>query len=283
MEKKNNFLIGLFVIISLLIFVGIIVITVKSKFIKDGYYLKTNYNHISGLKEGDEVSLGGYRIGQVEKVVMLTKNGVHFEVWLFINKSVPILKGTVAEIKSKGLVGEKYIEMLCPIREKVFVHPYDVIKGVQSREYLDEVVNNLDMTAQDISDFFRTNKLNNTLDTVNNILTADVKGTIQLVQQDLIKIGQTMDSLQKTTKDFSRTADNITDIAVDNKKQLKETISQLNSDLVTLNNVLSNLEKITSENRENIKSIVANLKSTTVEVNELSKDIKQQPWKLLRK
>lgn len=52
--------------------------------------------------------------------------------------------------------------------------------------------------------FFRTNKLNNTLDTINNLLTADVKGTIQLVHQDLIKIGQTMDSLQKTTKDFSR-------------------------------------------------------------------------------
>lgn len=154
MEKRNNFLIGLFVIISLLIFVGIIVITVKSKFIKDGYYLKTNYNHISGLQEGDEVSLGGYRIGQVEKVVMLTKNGVHFEVWLFINKLVPILKGTKAEIKSKELIGEKYIEMICPIREKGFVRPYDVIKGIQSREYLDEVVNNLDTTAQDISDFF---------------------------------------------------------------------------------------------------------------------------------
>lgn len=299
-EKRNNFLIGLFVIIGLLILLAVIFITLKSRFIKDGYCLKVEYVSIAGLQEGDEVVLGGYHVGHVEKIVMINKPAMHFEIYLFINNSVSILKGTTAEIKNKSLIGQKCIELLCPEKGEEFVQPNDILKGVESREYQDvlmvkfeEVANSLNAATRDISYFFKTTKLNDPLNTFNQLLTTDVKETIQFVQLDLIKIGQTVESFQQTAesfqqtaKDFSQTADSFSQVAgvvLSKEEQIDGIILQLNHDLVLLSQVLSNLEKISVENKEPIKNTLKNLEATTLEVKELTKDLKQHPWKLIRK
>lgn len=293
-EKRNNFLVGLLVITSLLIFLTVISFTIKSRFIKDGYYLKVEYHHIAGLQEGNEVTLGGYRVGYVEKILLLNKPTMHFEVYLFINNPISILKGTTAEIRNKGLMGQKYIELISPEKEEEFVKPNDVLKGGKSSgEYQDmlmikfeEVTNNFNTTAQDVSHFFKTINLNETLATLNQTLNIDVKETIQLVQQDLVKIRQAMEALQQTAEDFSQTANSFTQAAgiiLSKEKQIDKVISQLNHNLALLNKVLSNLEKISGENKEHIKNLIENLETTSLHTKELIEEIKKHPWKLIRK
>ncbi|MBU2599480.1 MCE family protein [bacterium] len=312
LERRYNFFVGLFVIVGLLIFVGVIFITFQSKFMKKGYYLKVNYHNLGGLQEGDEITLGGYQVGHLDKIVMSCQPKVYFNLSLFIEEDVVIPKETITKIASKGLIGQKYIELIPPKESKGFLKQGDQLKSLEFEGDVllakaEEVADNFNLVAKDISAFFEANKLNLALDTVNkeaqeittnfnqtlstvnkeaqeitanfNLLTTEAKETFQLVQKNLIKIEQVIESFQQTTKDISQA----TEVVSGHKEEVTKVISQLDQNLILLSSVLVNLNEITSENKSQIKNILQNLEVTSKEVQGLAKDLKERPWRLIRK
>ena len=312
LERRYNFFVGLFVIVGLLIFVGVIFITFQSKFMKKGYYLKVNYHNLGGLQEGDEITLGGYQVGHLDKIVMSCQPKVYFNLSLFIEEAVVIPKETITKIASKGLIGQKYIELIPPKESKGFLKQGDQLKSLEFEGDVllakaEEVADNFNLVAKNISAFFEANKLNLALDTVNkeaqeittnfnqtlstvnkevqettnnfNLLTTEAKETFQLIQKNLIKIEQVIESFQQTTKDISQA----TEVVSGHKEEVTKVISQLDQNLILLSSVLSNLNEITSENKSQIKNILQNLEVTSKEVQGLAKDLKERPWRLIRK
>ncbi|MBU0900084.1 MCE family protein [bacterium] len=312
LERRYNFFVGLFVIVGLLIFVGVIFITFQSKFMKKGYYLKVNYHNLGGLQEGDEITLGGYQVGHLDKIVMSCQPKVYFNLSLFIEEAVVIPKETITKIASKGLICQKYIELIPPKESKGFLKQGDQLKSLEFEGDVllakaEEVADNFNLVAKNISAFFEANKLNLALDTVNkeaqeittnfnqtlstvnkevqettnnfNLLTTEAKETFQLIQKNLIKIEQVIESFQQTTKDISQA----TEVVSGHKEEVTKVISQLDQNLILLSSVLSNLNEITSENKSQIKNILQNLEVTSKEVQGLAKDLKERPWRLIRK
>ncbi|MFH1448836.1 MAG: MlaD family protein [bacterium] len=312
LERRYNFFVGLFVIVGLLIFVGVIFITFQSKFMKKGYYLKVNCHNLGGLQEGDEITLGGYQVGHLDKIVMSCQPKVYFNLSLFIEEDVVIPKETITKIASKGLIGQKYIELIPPKESKGFLKQGDQLKSLEFEGDVllakaEEVADNFNLVAKDISAFFKANKLNLALDTVNkeaqeittnfnqtsstvnkevqkitnnfNLLTTEAKETFQLIQKNLIKIEQVIESFQQTTKDISQA----TEVVSGHKEEVTKVISQLDQNLILLSSVLVNLNEITSENKSQIKNILQNLEVTSKEVQYLVKDLKERPWRLIRK
>ncbi|MBU0599467.1 MCE family protein [bacterium] len=312
LERRYNFFVGLFVIVGLLIFVGVIFITFQSKFMKKGYYLKVNYHNLGGLQEGDEITLGGYQVGHLDKIVMSCQPKVYFNLSLFIEEAVVIPKETITKIASKGLIGQKYIELIPPKESKGFLKQGDQLKSLEFEGDVllakaEEVADNFNLVAKNISAFFEANKLNLALDTVNkeaqeittnfnqtlstvnkevqettnnfNLLTTEAKETFQLIQKNLIKIEQVIESFQQTTKDISQA----TEVVSGHKEEVTKVISQLDQNLILLSSVLVNLNEITSENKSQIKNILQNLEVTSKEVQYLVKDLKERPWRLIRK
>lgn len=66
------------------------------------------FSNVSGLKEGAEVQIAGVNIGRVKQI---TLEEYQAKVRLQIQANVPIQDDAIAAIKTKGLVGEKYIEI----------------------------------------------------------------------------------------------------------------------------------------------------------------------------
>lgn len=75
----------------------------------EGYTVQAEFTTAGGLQTGAAVELAGVKIGRVEKV---TLDHYHARVRLKLHGDVPLSDDTKASIKTKGLIGERYVEII---------------------------------------------------------------------------------------------------------------------------------------------------------------------------
>jgi phospholipid/cholesterol/gamma-HCH transport system substrate-binding protein len=73
-----------------------------------GYTLYADFPTVGGLKEGANVEIAGVRIGRVEVISLVDYRA---RVTLRIDSTVKLQDDTIASIKTKGLIGEKYLRL----------------------------------------------------------------------------------------------------------------------------------------------------------------------------
>lgn len=77
-------------------------------FKSDTYDIFAEFDNISGLKTGASVEIAGVPIGNVNKIDL--KDPVA-KVTLRINNSVPIKDDDIASIRTKGIIGDRYVKI----------------------------------------------------------------------------------------------------------------------------------------------------------------------------
>lgn len=75
---------------------------------KGGYTVQAAFTTVGGLQTGAAVELAGVQIGRVEKVDL---DNYHARVKLKIQDGIPLYEDAKASIKTKGLIGERYVEI----------------------------------------------------------------------------------------------------------------------------------------------------------------------------
>ncbi len=91
---------------------------VKAKAPVNDYFLNATFNRIDGLVEGDEVRLGGIKIGKVESAILDDKYRAKLK--LRIKKGVELPTDTSVAIHTDGLFGPKYIVLEPGGEEAIF-------------------------------------------------------------------------------------------------------------------------------------------------------------------
>lgn len=136
-SEKRTIIVGGGVVVALaLVFALLSGGDVKSA--KGGSYLvKATFNRIDGLSSGDEVRLGGVRIGTVAGQ-MLNQN-YQAVIDMNINDGVNLPTDTSAAIHTDGLFGSKYI-VLEPGGEEVNLQEGDVITFTQDSLIVSELL-----------------------------------------------------------------------------------------------------------------------------------------------
>ncbi|MBF0337932.1 MAG: outer membrane lipid asymmetry maintenance protein MlaD [Nitrospirae bacterium] len=75
-----------------------------------GYVVIAEFNKTGGLKKGAPIEIAGVEIGKV-KDVSLNKDTYQARVTMFIKPAVKIQEDAIASIKTKGLLGERYLQI----------------------------------------------------------------------------------------------------------------------------------------------------------------------------
>lgn len=75
---------------------------------EEGYTVQAAFTTVGGLQTGAAVELAGVEIGRVEKVDL---DNYRARVKLKIQDSIPLYEDAKAAIKTKGLIGERYVEI----------------------------------------------------------------------------------------------------------------------------------------------------------------------------
>ena len=110
MERtKVNVAVGIFLVLSIL---ALAYISIKlgrvSLFGGRGYQVTVDFPSIGGLKSGSSVEIAGVPIGSVESIGLADYQA---RVVLRINPDVKLQEDAIVSIKTKGLIGEKYIRI----------------------------------------------------------------------------------------------------------------------------------------------------------------------------
>ncbi|MBI2524412.1 MAG: MCE family protein [Candidatus Rokubacteria bacterium] len=106
--------IGAFVVISLVVFLGIIyLLGAQARYFERKYDLVAEFIEVGGLIEGATVRLAGVQIGRVTRVALAPQAGGKVRVTLTIARrfSDRIRKNSEARIVTQGLLGDKLVEI----------------------------------------------------------------------------------------------------------------------------------------------------------------------------
>jgi phospholipid/cholesterol/gamma-HCH transport system substrate-binding protein len=74
----------------------------------EGYELMATFADVGGLKKGSSVVIAGVEIGRVKSIEMIDYEA---KVVLLLPKDLEIQEDAIAAVKTKGLIGEKFIQI----------------------------------------------------------------------------------------------------------------------------------------------------------------------------
>lgn len=135
-QKIINFRVGLFVLVTVSLFILIVfLLSGEQRFFEKSYTLTTSFGNTAGLIKGAAVRLSGVRIGSVTEIDFAKhpEGDKVISVWMNVNKEgmERLNPDARATIRTEGLLGDKYIEIL-PGDQPPLAHPPDTME-IQSQ------------------------------------------------------------------------------------------------------------------------------------------------------
>ena len=104
----------------------------------EGYELAATFADVGGLKEGSSVVIAGVDIGRVKSIKMVDYEA---KVVLLLPKDLEIQEDAIAAVKTKGLIGEKFIQ-ITPGGSDTILKPGERIRETQPAVDMEALISN---------------------------------------------------------------------------------------------------------------------------------------------
>ena len=104
----------------------------------DGYELYAVFSDVGGLKEGSSVLIAGMEVGRVKSIRM---EDYEAKVVLLIPHNIKIQEDAIAAIKTRGLIGEKYL-VITPGGSETILKPGERIHETIPPVDIEELISN---------------------------------------------------------------------------------------------------------------------------------------------
>ena len=135
----TELLVGLFMIIGITCLTYLSIKLGRMEIIGDkGYKLYAEFSEIGGLKNGASVEIAGVEVGRVKNISL---SDYQAKIELQINSGVKIQEDSIAAVKTKGLLGEKYIQ-ISPGGDEKIIPPGGRIRETQPPLDLEKAIGN---------------------------------------------------------------------------------------------------------------------------------------------
>jgi phospholipid/cholesterol/gamma-HCH transport system substrate-binding protein len=138
MERtKVNVAVGLFLVLGILA-LGYLSIKLGRVSILSGtgYLVIAEFPSVGGLKAGSAVEIAGVQVGRVESIGL---NDFQARVVLRLDRDLKLTDDSIASIKTKGLIGEKYVR-ISPGGSEKLIPANGRIREVEAPVDLEELI-----------------------------------------------------------------------------------------------------------------------------------------------
>lgn len=138
MERSRvNVAVGIFVVLGILALGYLSIKLGRVSFLGGGGYILTaDFPSVGGLKAGSTVEIAGVEVGRVEGIGLADYQA---RVVMRMNSGVTLQEDAIASIKTKGLIGEKYIRISPGASEKI-LPPNGRIREVEAPVDFEELL-----------------------------------------------------------------------------------------------------------------------------------------------
>jgi phospholipid/cholesterol/gamma-HCH transport system substrate-binding protein len=118
MERPSvNIAVGLFVVLGVLALAYLSVKLGRVTIFTGGYDVSADFPSVGGLRPGASVEIAGVEVGRVQSIGL--SDDYQARVVLRLNSTVQLQEDAIASIKTKGLIGEKFIRISPGASEKL--------------------------------------------------------------------------------------------------------------------------------------------------------------------
>lgn len=140
MRRPNlELAVGIFVLIGLACLAYLAVRLGKMEFIGGGYRVYALFDNVSGLKNGAAVEIGGVEVGRVDSIRLTSL--FQARVGMTFPKAVEIHEDAIASIRTKGIIGDKFVKLSPGASEKLIPQRGKII-NTESAIDLEELISN---------------------------------------------------------------------------------------------------------------------------------------------
>jgi len=285
--KAFNLKVGLFVLISILVF-GIFVFFLggEENFFKRTYVIQTSFTNVAGLAEGAAVRLSGLKIGSVKDIQFPEEPGKNF-ILVVMEVTEEGMKrigpDAVATIRTEGLLGDKYIGILRGSSEP----PKEIPDTLQISSYTppefdkllgqsEELIDNITSISKSLDEIVKAFGKEENIENISRTI-ASIRKSVEAVETERGVLNALIyGKKDKSAKGFEGTLDKfdesitaLNDLLKDVKKQegiinaliydeelaqkLDQTVTNINSAVQTINSesgILPDLKETVSNFRE---------------------------------
>ena len=138
MERTRvNIVVGLFLVIGILALGYLSIQLGRVSFLGGrGYVVTVDFASVGGLKAGSTVEIAGVEIGRVDSIGL---DNYQARVLLRVRNGVKLQEDSIASIKTKGLIGEKYVRISPGGSDKI-IQPGGKIREVEAPVDFEELL-----------------------------------------------------------------------------------------------------------------------------------------------
>jgi phospholipid/cholesterol/gamma-HCH transport system substrate-binding protein len=137
MDRRVNLAVGLFLVLGLLALGYLSIKLGRVSFLgASGYSVVVEFPSVGGLKAGSAVEIAGVEIGRVESIGLVDYQA---RVILRLQRDVKLQEDSIASIKTKGLIGEKYVR-ISPGGSDKLIPPNGRIREVEAPVDFEELL-----------------------------------------------------------------------------------------------------------------------------------------------
>ena len=137
MERRVHLAVGVFLVLGILALAYLSVKLGRVSFLgASGYMVTVDFPSVGGLKAGSSVEIAGVEIGRVESIGLADYQA---RVVLRLQKDVQLQEDSIASIKTKGLIGEKFVRISPGGSDKV-IPPNGRIREVEAPVDFEELL-----------------------------------------------------------------------------------------------------------------------------------------------
>lgn len=265
MKITKEFKIGVVVLAAIAAFVWGLNYLKGSDIISRKHYLYAVYPKIDGLIEANPLMVKGFKVGQVNKISLLKRDGEYQVLVRFlITEDVNIPKNSVAKAISSDLLGSKAVEIIYG-NSTEFVSDGDTLIS-ETEEDLKTAVDKRLTPLQ--------KKAEGLLSSIDSVMVI-----VQYVLNDKTRdnLSKSFESIKKAISSLEQTCYKLDDLVASEKNKISSILTKLNS-LATMleqntgkiDNIIGNLSNLSdSLAKSQLKDAIANADKTLKELNSL--------------
>jgi phospholipid/cholesterol/gamma-HCH transport system substrate-binding protein len=304
--------VGTFVIVCLLL-LGVTVYYVGNE--EWGRHLtpyKTYLRYAGGVAAGSEVLFGGIAVGRVTTVRAWSQDPTQIEILLEVKEGTPVNGKSVAKLGSVSLMSSPAISITTGAQEAPRLEAGQVIAS-QETVSIDDMTRKLSGIADSASDLIaqvqgelkgisgkaqtllanlneatgprNRRQIAEILQEVNSMVVQQspkidrITDQVLLVSRDadlaIEKIGPLVDHTDATVANVNSTIDQLRD-------PIRQDLAQLQSTLEQAKSLIASVQTVVRGNDDNIRETIENLRVATENLDQLTNQVKQRPWSLVR-
>jgi phospholipid/cholesterol/gamma-HCH transport system substrate-binding protein len=137
MDRRVNVAVGMFLVLGILALGYLSIKLGRVSFLGNtGYPVMVEFPSVGGLKAGSSVEIAGVEIGRVESIGLADYQA---RVVLRVKRDVQLQEDSIASIKTKGLIGEKYVRISPGGSDKI-IPPNGRIREVEAPVDFEELL-----------------------------------------------------------------------------------------------------------------------------------------------